>query len=92
MIRCTTWYQGIDGCRERTSAASPDTNAAASLVPLLKVFPPSAARLAMSLPGAVTATYGCCSLSGHSLRLGCTAPTASTPAHDAGSIAGLPEL
>ena len=33
MIRCTTWYQGMDGYRERISATAPDTNAAEALVP-----------------------------------------------------------
>ena len=34
MSRCTTWYHGIDGYRDRTSAAAPDVNAAAKLVPI----------------------------------------------------------
>ena len=34
MIRCTTCAALSPGCAARTSAASPDTNAAAKLVPL----------------------------------------------------------
>ena len=92
MIRCTTVYQGIDGYLDRMSAAAPATNGAASLVPLPIMVVLTAVRKVMSTPGALTATYGCRSLSAHTSRLGPTAPTASTPAHEAGSSGGLPTV
>ncbi len=68
------------GNRERTSAATPDTNAAAKLVPLRLPFakPPGQALVTFR-PGAVTATREPRSENGASEPSLSTAPTDSTP-------------